>query len=226
MALQTVSLLTALLVTSAWGQFPNLFSTGFPPASVLQNNQQQAEANLLTCISADAQDPRSQIRMTLKPLNHQPMGGRSGLGLGLMGHDDDDLDQDWIINGIMLPSGLVQKAGTYRLAVFRGGRTFGECKASALGQVLSTGGGNPLLSAMRTGAFSPFTPFMHPLLAAPQQAANGEASNNVVVSTGTTMYSGIIRQVMTVVYRSWQWFTGHGSGYQIAICSLQGMLLV
>ncbi|KAL8559564.1 hypothetical protein ACOMHN_018727 [Nucella lapillus] len=209
MAFQVVSLLTALLVTSAWGQFPML--GGFPGMNPYrsgfqnQQQQQQVDPNLLTCINADGQDLQSQIRLTIRPLNAQSMGlNPMGLGFGSMGPGgpmNQDHEQEWTVDGLLLPSQLVQKAGSYRVAIFSGGRTFGQCKMSGLGQVLDTGSQNPMMSAMRMGPGSPFgmglgmNPFGNMFGNRFQQEPNGLVSNSALVSTGTTMYSGIVRGI-------------------------------
>ncbi|KAL8575870.1 hypothetical protein ACOMHN_014875 [Nucella lapillus] len=166
----------------------------------------QVDPNLLTCINADGQDLQSQIRMTIRPLNAQSMGLHPlGMGfggpMGPGGPGNQDHEQEWTVDGLLLPSQLVQKAGSYRVAIFSGGRTFGQCEMSALGQVLDTGSQNPMMSAMRMGPGSPFgmgmgmNPFRNMFGNRFQQEPNGLVSNSAFVSTGTTMYSGIVRGI-------------------------------
>ena len=72
---------------------------------------------MLTCINADAQDIQSQVRLTLRPLNSQNgqfggmgMGMGMGIGFGQAGmHFNRDAQQEWTVDGVFLPSQVVQK---------------------------------------------------------------------------------------------------------------------
>ena len=69
------------------------------------------DPSLLTCINADAQDIQSQVRLTLRPLNSQNghFGGM-GIGFGQAGmFFNRDAQQEWTVDGVFLPSQVVQK---------------------------------------------------------------------------------------------------------------------
>ncbi|KAK7087988.1 uncharacterized protein [Littorina saxatilis] len=272
MMFQLVSLLSCLVLSSVHGQFPGSFQGGlqgglqggfgggfgggFPrQGNSLINqgqNQQLVDPNLLTCIGAAVNDLASEIRLSIRPLNSGQQGfgqnplGRLGLG-GLTNQNQQNQPQDWSISGALLPSQVVNKVGNYQAGIFEGGRTFGQCKSTALGRVLNTGGnfglggigggigggfpgigggfpggiggGFPGIGGGLRGGFgggfpgvggglgggfgSPYSPLaaMSPFgsmfggNSLGNQQPNGLVSNNAIVSTGVTMYSGIVRGV-------------------------------
>ncbi|KAL8613204.1 hypothetical protein ACOMHN_043013 [Nucella lapillus] len=176
-------------------------------------NQQQVDPNLLTCIGADANDLQSQIRLTIHPMDigRSPLGplGFGGMG-GALGGQSPNSARDWTVNGMLLPSQVVQKAGSYQMAVFKGGRTFGECKSTALGEVLNAPNGGQMGYMGHMGPMGPMglggSPFSHlgmggfnPLASMMgqmnQQQGSGMISNPAIIGQGNTVYSGMIRQV-------------------------------
>ena len=96
---------------------------------------------------------------------------------------------------------VLNQTGSYQVGVFEGGRTFGECKMAALGQLINSdkmmGGGMGYGGPFSPMAMNPFMSMFGGMYG--NQQPNGIVSNTAVVSTGTTMYSGLIRGVSWVV---------------------------
>nr|KAG5713262.1 hypothetical protein BaRGS_007789 [Batillaria attramentaria] len=165
---------------------------GFPTLGlpVLSSDRFQTNPNMLTCIGADAQDPTSQIRLTITPLEDSPMNPLNfGLGLGPQqpGMIDRAQGRRWKVSGLMLPSQVIQKprtgfGGMGHLGGFGG---MGGFVNPALG----------MMSPFGMGALGPFGS-MNPFLQNQQAGSQmGGSMGPTALTQGPTVYSAILSDV-------------------------------
>merc|ERR1719422_1108979 len=117
----------------------------------MQQQGPRMRPEILTCIAKDAQDPTSQIRLTLSNSRMRgpapsmgggfggyggAMGGQPGMMGGPNGMQSDDQPAEFRLDGTIVPGAGMNKAGTYAVVITQYGRVADGCSAQSLGPVL------------------------------------------------------------------------------------------